>query len=102
MFEVELRVLPKPGVKDPQAEAVGGALADLGYFGTHVEAVGRLLRLRLECGTEARARELVADMCERLLVNPNLEVSEVSLKAVARGDGKGIQACSAPRSQGAA
>jgi phosphoribosylformylglycinamidine synthase len=73
VFTVDLTVMPKPGVKDPQAEAVQESLVDLGYSGAAVHAVGRRLTMTIECGTEERARELADDMCTRLLVNPNLE-----------------------------
>lgn len=85
MFRVELTVRPKDGVKDPQAEAVEESLGGLGYNGVAVEHVGRRLSLTIRCGTEDRARELAVDMCEKLLVNPNLETYDLAIAPASKG-----------------
>ncbi|MDP2624313.1 MAG: phosphoribosylformylglycinamidine synthase subunit PurS [Actinomycetota bacterium] len=83
MFRVELAVRPRPGVKDPQAEAVQESLARLGHGGVTVDAVGRLLSLTVECDTAEEAERITSDLCDQLLVNPNLETYSVSVGEVA-------------------
>jgi phosphoribosylformylglycinamidine synthase len=83
MFRVELSVRPRPGVKDPQAEAVQESLTRLGHGGVNVDAVGRLLTLTIECDTAEEAERVTADLCDQLLVNPSLETYSVSVGEVA-------------------
>jgi phosphoribosylformylglycinamidine synthase len=83
MFRVELSVRPRPGVKDPQAEAVQESLTRLGHGGVNVDAVGRLLSLTIECDTAKEAERITADLCDQLLVNPSLETYSVSVGEVA-------------------
>ncbi|MEX2322831.1 MAG: phosphoribosylformylglycinamidine synthase subunit PurS [Acidimicrobiia bacterium] len=82
MFRVELAVRPRPGVKDPQAEAVQESLTRLGHVGVSVAAVGRLLSLTIECDTAEEAERITADLCDQLLVNPSLETYSVSVGEV--------------------
>ncbi len=83
MFTAELIVTPRPGVRDPQAEAVTEALH--GLYATpeadppQVRCVGRYLRLQLQAADPASARTQVEKMCRELLVNPNLEAFELRL-----------------------
>jgi phosphoribosylformylglycinamidine synthase PurS subunit len=82
VFRVELAVRPRPGVKDPQAEAVQESLARLGHGGVGVDAVGRLLSLTIECDSADDAERITADLCDQLLVNPNLETYSMSIGEV--------------------
>lgn len=77
MYRVELAVRPRPGVKDPQAEAVQESLSRLGHDGVTVEAVGRTLSLTIACDSADEAESITADLCDQLLVNPNLETYSV-------------------------
>jgi len=79
MFEVRLIVKPRPGVRDPQGEAVGEALRGIGYDTVEVHGVGRFLHFDIDASSEEEARSLADDMCRRLLVNPNLETYEIAL-----------------------
>ena len=72
-------VRPKPGILDPQGEAVESSLRQLGF--PVVEArVGRLVDLEVEAGDAEEARAKLAEMCERLLANPLIESYEIELQ----------------------
>jgi phosphoribosylformylglycinamidine synthase PurS subunit len=72
-------VRPKPGILDPQGEAVESSLRQLGY--PVVEArVGRLVDLEVDAGDAEEARAKLAEMCERLLANPLIESYEIELE----------------------
>jgi phosphoribosylformylglycinamidine synthase subunit PurS len=72
-------VRPKPGILDPQGEAVESSLRQLGF--SVVEArVGRLVDLEVEAGDADEARAKLAEMCERLLANPLIESYEIELE----------------------
>jgi phosphoribosylformylglycinamidine synthase PurS subunit len=81
MFRVDLSVRPRPGVKDPQAEAVQESLTRLGHDLVTVDGVGRLLSLTIECESADEAEKITADLCDRLLVNPSLETYSVTMEA---------------------
>jgi phosphoribosylformylglycinamidine synthase subunit PurS len=71
-------VRPKPGILDPQGDAVGSALGHLG-FEVQEARVGKVIDLELEAEDEAAARAQVQRMCERLLANPLIESYEVEI-----------------------
>jgi phosphoribosylformylglycinamidine synthase len=83
MYRVELAVRPRPGVKDPQAEAVQESLGRLGHEAVAVEAVGRTLSLTIACDTADEAERITAELCDQLLVNPNLETYAISVGEMA-------------------
>jgi phosphoribosylformylglycinamidine synthase len=71
-------VRPKPGILDPQGEAVQSSLRQLG-FPVGEARVGRVVDLELEGGDPESARAEVERMCERLLANPLIESYEITL-----------------------
>jgi len=71
-------VRPKPGILDPQGEAVLGSLRHLGFAVSEVR-VGRLIDLELEAADAEQARAEVERMCERLLANPLIESFQIEL-----------------------
>jgi phosphoribosylformylglycinamidine synthase subunit PurS len=73
-FQVDLAVRPRPGIKDPQAEAVQESLSRLGHDAVTVGTVGRLLSLSIDCDSADDAKRITAGLCDQLLVNPSLEV----------------------------
>ena len=73
-------VRPKPGILDPQGEAVQGSLRQLGFAVEHAR-VGRVVDLELEDGDPERARAELERMCEQLLANPLIESYEIELAA---------------------
>ena len=71
-------VRPKPGILDPQGEAVLGSLKQLG-FAVGDARVGRVVDLELQNGDRERARADLERMCEQLLANPLIESYEIEL-----------------------
>jgi phosphoribosylformylglycinamidine synthase PurS subunit len=71
-------VRPKPGILDPQGEAVQSSLRHLG-FSVEEARVGRVVDLELEGATADEARAELERMCEQLLANPLIESYEISL-----------------------
>jgi phosphoribosylformylglycinamidine synthase subunit PurS len=79
---VKARILvrPKPGILDPQGEAVGSALGHLG-FAVRDARIGKVIDLELEAADAATAKAEVEQMCERLLTNPLIESYEIEVSA---------------------
>ena len=63
----------KPGVLDPQGQAIGNALKGLGFDGVGEVRQGTLIELELADGDPAAARARVEEMCRQLLANPVIE-----------------------------
>jgi phosphoribosylformylglycinamidine synthase PurS subunit len=73
-------VRPKPGILDPQGEAVESSLRHLG-FAVGDARVGRVVDLDVEERDPAAARAEVERMCQQLLTNPLIESYEIELEA---------------------
>ena len=71
-------VRPKPGILDPQGEAVRGSLQHLG-FSVRETRVGRLVEIELDAADADAARTEVERMCEQLLANPLIETFEIEI-----------------------
>jgi phosphoribosylformylglycinamidine synthase PurS subunit len=71
-------VRPKAGILDPQGEAVGAALRQLG-FEVGGARVGRLVELDVDAADEAQARAELERMCDQLLTNPLIESYEIEV-----------------------
>jgi len=72
-------VRPKPGILDPQGEAVERSLRQLG-FPVGEARVGRVVDVEVAARDQAQARAQVEAMCERLLANPLIESYEIELE----------------------
>jgi phosphoribosylformylglycinamidine synthase subunit PurS len=72
-------VRPKPGILDPQGEAVQASLRQLG-FAVEYARVGRVIDVELENGDREHARAELERMCEQLLANPLIESYEITLE----------------------
>ena len=72
-------VRPKPGILDPQGEAVESSLRQLG-FSVGDARVGRVVDLEVEEHDPAAARAEVERMCQQLLTNPLIESYEIELQ----------------------
>jgi phosphoribosylformylglycinamidine synthase len=65
-------VRPKPGILDPQGQAVESSLRHLG-FDVADARVGRLVDVELATDDREAARGELERMCEQLLTNPLIE-----------------------------
>jgi phosphoribosylformylglycinamidine synthase PurS subunit len=72
-------VRPKPGILDPQGEAVVSALGHLGFDVTEAR-VGKVVDLEVDATDAAEAKTKVEKMCEQLLANPLIESYEVEIE----------------------
>ena len=72
-------VRPKPGILDPQGQAVGSSLRQLG-FPVGDARVGRVVDLEIDAADEVAARAEVERMCDQLLTNPLIESYEIELE----------------------
>ncbi len=79
-FRLEIRVIPRPGLLDPEGKAIQHALHSLDYEQVHEVRVGKLLYLDVEAASKEEAREGAEAMCRRLLANPVTEDFEIEVQ----------------------
>jgi len=72
-------VRPKPGILDPQGQAVESSLRHLG-FAVAEARIGKLVELDVDADDEAEARGQLERMCEQLLANPLIESYEIEFR----------------------
>ena len=72
-------VRPKPGILDPQGQAVESSLRHLG-FAVAEARVGKLVELEVDADDETEARTQLERMCEQLLANPLIESYEIQVR----------------------
>ena len=72
-------VRPKPGILDPQGQAVESSLRHLG-FDVADARVGRLVDVDLATDDREAAHAQLERMCEQLLTNPLIESYEIELE----------------------
>ncbi len=72
-MKARIHISLKPGVLDPQGQAIGNALKGLGFEGVGEVRQGKLIVLDLTDPDPVAARSRVEEMCRRLLANPVIE-----------------------------
>jgi len=82
-FVATIHVRVKGEVRDPQGEAVGGALRSLGVDVAQVRT-GKEMVVTFDAADEAAAQEAVRLMGNELLANPVIEDYAYELKEMAR------------------
>jgi len=78
-MRARVHVTLKPGVLDPQGEAVRHALAALGFQGVGGVRQGKVIELDLAETDAKRAETQVRAMCEKLLANTVIESYAIEL-----------------------
>lgn len=78
-FPVLVEVRLRPGIADPQGATVQRALPALGFDGVQEVRVGKAIRFTVEAADEAAARQQVDELCQRLLANPVIEDTAVTI-----------------------
>ena len=77
-FVATIHVRPRTEVRDPQGEAVAGALRALGFDVADVRT-GKEIIVRFSAADETAAREAARTMGDQLLANPVIEDYTVEL-----------------------
>ena len=72
-MKIEVTVMPKRGILDPQGKAVQNALGHLGYSGLSEVRVGKLIQIEVKESHPPVTPDVIAEMCEKLLANTVVE-----------------------------
>ena len=79
-YRAIIRVRPKAEVRDPQGEAIGGALRSLGLDVADVRT-GKEITVRFDASDGPAAQAAAAKMGEELLANPVIEDFAIEVAA---------------------
>jgi phosphoribosylformylglycinamidine synthase PurS subunit len=91
LWRVDVVVVPKEGVNDPEGEAILGGLRSLGYDEARRVRSGRFFTLDIEAEDEQDAKARASRMADQLLANPVIQsfyIDHVSPMPGARGRGE--------------
>lgn len=80
-MKARVHVYLKPGVLDPQGQAVATSLNHLGFDEVSAARQGKFLELDLQTDDAEEAQKRVAQMCDKLLANPVIESYDIELSA---------------------
>jgi phosphoribosylformylglycinamidine synthase PurS subunit len=73
VLKARVHITLKPGVLDPQGNAIGNALKSLGFEGVGEVRQGKVIEIDLAESDRGVASRAVEAMCTRLLTNPVIE-----------------------------
>jgi phosphoribosylformylglycinamidine synthase len=79
-YAVLVEVALRPGIADPQGATIERALPALGFDGISGVRAGKAFRFVVDAADQESARREVDDLCARLLANPVIEYSTVTLE----------------------
>ncbi len=78
-MKARVTVTLKPGVLDPQGQAIEGALGSLGFEGVNSVRQGKVFDIMLDGADHGSAEARVRAMCEKLLANTVIENFSIEL-----------------------
>lgn len=73
MFKVELKIMPRKGILNPESTAVSNGLKTMGYIDVQALEIGKFMEFTIRAVDEKAAESCVQEMCSRLLANPIIE-----------------------------
>ena len=76
----EVYIELKKGVADPEGENTLKALKLLGFSTVRNVETVKMFRIHMDEEDEERARNILEDMCERLLANPVIQSYRIVIK----------------------
>jgi phosphoribosylformylglycinamidine synthase subunit PurS len=79
-YSVLVEVSLRPGIADPQGATIERALPALGFQRISAVRAGKAFRFVLDAADEQSARTEVEQLCRRLLTNPVIEDSAVTME----------------------
>lgn len=83
-YELEIHVTPRPGLLDPEGQAIQRALHNLEFPQAQEVRVGKMIRMEVEAESTDEALEAGEAMCRKLLANPVTE--DFSVEVLGRAE----------------
>lgn len=73
MFKVQLKIMPRKGILNPESSAVSKGLQAMGYTTVEGLEIGKFMEFTIQAADLSAAESTVKEMCSRLLANPVTE-----------------------------
>ncbi|WP_213975184.1 phosphoribosylformylglycinamidine synthase subunit PurS [Tepidanaerobacter acetatoxydans] len=73
MFLARVFTFPKTGVLDPQGSAIKATISNIGFKDVQDIQTGKYYEVRINACDAAKAKEIMKELCEKVLVNPVVE-----------------------------
>lgn len=80
IFNVEVKISLKKGMLNPESSTIERALDLLGYKVQNTDTID-IITFQMEEESEAKVRDEVEDMCQRLLCNPVIHDYEITVNS---------------------
>ncbi len=90
IFEVLVEVRLRRGIADPQGATIQKALGTLGFAGVSNVRAGKSYRFEVAAADAEEARRRAEDLCARLLTNPVIEESAITVEAPSSLSGRQV------------
>ena len=75
-MKLNIKIMPKNGVLDPQGKAIENSLSQLGFENFSKIRLGKIIEVEINEG-EKKAIIIAEEMCKKLLVNLIIEDYEI-------------------------
>ena len=79
-MKARIHITLKSGVLDPQGKAIQSSLGALGFNGIESVRQGKYIELDISQDDQAKARDQLTQMCEKLLANTVIENYTIDLE----------------------
>lgn len=80
MYKATIFVTLRPSILDPKGKASHHALQSLGMAAVKGVRMGKLIEMDIEAPSEADARAIAVESCEKLLANVVMENYHIDIK----------------------
>ena len=80
MYEIEVKVVLKKGVADPEGANTAKTLKLLGFNDIKTVKSAKTFRLFIDVNSEEKARVRAKEACDKLLANPVIQDYELKVK----------------------
>ncbi len=79
-MKARVYVTLKPSVFDPQGKTIADALHSLGYTSVADVRQGKFFELELDAPSASQAKQIAADVADKVLANPVIESYRVEVE----------------------
>ena len=84
MYKATISITLRPAILDPEGKTIQHALTNLGYDAVDQVRMGKQAEVWIDAESEADAREVATEACEKLLANPVTENFDIQIESAPR------------------
>lgn len=84
MYKATISITLRPSILDPEGKTIQHALTNLGYDEVDQVRMGKQAEVWIDAESEAEAREVATEACEKLLANPVTENFDIQIESASR------------------